>query len=236
MIQCQGTPEKTQCLQEATHYAPTVNKNLCDECLHYYMEDASPEEQSSIIELTEYLSGPSNMEHSVDTTLSFKEIVESFGAPSKMSVLRGNLMKPNPHQNTRIIFTCYVFDWMPSVYNFNGTIYQYQPPHPFRLKGLLIWEPNGEITSIKVANQEQLVMHEGVPMNLYAPPNVKLDGSTLTLEHAKQLVEWQGIEDFLPQHLKGMMIPTCNSDQCIEVGIKGQFKHMMLWGLEHNGK
>jgi len=50
---CQGKPE---CNKPATHHVICLDKNLCDECLHDYMQDASPEEQASITDLpTEHI-------------------------------------------------------------------------------------------------------------------------------------------------------------------------------------
>jgi hypothetical protein len=51
-IPCNGTHKA--CGKPATHSAYDGKVFYCDECLHYVMEDASPEEQESVVELEKH--------------------------------------------------------------------------------------------------------------------------------------------------------------------------------------
>lgn len=99
----------------------------------------------------------------------------------------------------------------------------YQPAKPFRLSSLLVWEGDGMITSLTVANIEQVI--GGIPLQYFEAP--------FPLEHAKAAIEQGMLEQCLPDRFKGLYFPTCNPDCGTIITISyGSFKHLMFWGVE----
>jgi ABC-type cobalt transport system substrate-binding protein len=102
--------------------------------------------------------------------------------------------------------------------------YVYQPAQPFRLSGMLIWEPsNGDITSLVIANVEQLV-GGGIPLQYFEAP--------FPIGQAQAAIEQNMLSYCLPDHFKGMTFPTCDTQHGTAITIRGSFKELMFWGIE----
>jgi len=105
----------------------------------------------------------------------------------------------------------------------NANTYVYQPAQPFRLSGLLVWEPKGDITSLKIANTEQLVGGD-IPLEYFEAP--------FPIDHARSAIEQNMLSYCLPDHLKRLAFSTCDAQHGTAITIRGSFKELMFWGIE----
>jgi len=104
-----------------------------------------------------------------------------------------------------------------------GNKYLYQPAQPFRLQGVLVWEGAGHITSLTIANKEQLV-GGSIPLEYYKAP--------FPIDLARAAIDQSMMHRCLPDHLKGLRFPTCNQPCATIITVSGVFTKIMCWGVE----
>ena len=135
------------------------------------------------------------------------------------SKVRANLLTSNKVALVREKGYEITFDW--------SNKYLYQPAQPFRLQGLLVWEGAGNITSLMIVNEEQLV-GDSIPLEYYTAP--------FPIDHAKSAITQNALHYCLPDHFKGLKFPTCNADCATILTISGLFTQIMCWGVELDEK
>ena len=132
--------------------------------------------------------------------------------------VRANLLTSNKVALVREKGYEITFDW--------SNKYLYQPAQPFRLQGLLVWEGAGNITSLMIGNEEQLVEGCDIPLEYYKAP--------FTIDHARAAIAQNALHYCLPDHFKGLRFPTCNQQCGTVITVQGLFTQIMCWGVELN--
>ena len=131
--------------------------------------------------------------------------------------VRANLLTSNKVALVREKGYEITFDW--------SNKYLYQPAQPFRLQGLLVWEGAGNITSLMIGNEEQLV-GGSIPLEYYTAP--------FPIDHARAAIAQNALHYCLPDHFKGLRFPTCNQQCGTVITVQGLFTQIMCWGVELN--
>jgi hypothetical protein len=99
--------------------------------------------------------------------------------------------------------------------------YVYQPAQPFRLSGILVWEPNGDIISLAINNVEQFVDSR---------TNLQYFKTLFSIDQARAAIKHNVMNYWAPDHLKGLLFQTCNPQHTTTITIQGSFKEIMFWG------
>jgi hypothetical protein len=97
---------------------------------------------------------------------------------------------------------------------------------PFRIQGILIWEPSPEccIKSIQVGNHEQLVGPEGAPASMFKSP--------FELPNVIQACNSQQLPYLLSaMHHYPIYMPTLTADILLTMTITGVVYDLIFWGF-----
>jgi hypothetical protein len=105
---------------------------------------------------------------------------------------------------------------------------------PFRMYGLVLEEPTGTVTSIRIGNVENLAI-EDCPADVFAPPYRESKKRCFTVEELLTILkkeEWTFNERMTNPERPSLLFASADRGQGILVIVRGTFKDGFIWGTE----